>query len=125
MMAEPLIERLQPVNEGGDLPSRKRAARCLAKMGAAAEGPVLVNRAAALRSQQGAVAAGVRLHGGFSRSPRSLRRIERLRPGHERSFSSQAKAAASGAKLAIAGQGDALGFGIDGRQFGLVFGCQR
>ena len=91
-------------------------------MGAAAEGAVRIDGAAAIAAQQRAGAVGMRFQSLAPTGTDAPGRIKRFALCQQRGVAGEAKMAATGAHFALAGKGTSLQFGIDGLDLGAMVG---
>lgn len=99
---EPLIERLQALNEVGHLAPRQQAAGRRAEVGATAEGPELIDRAALVGAERRAGAVRVRLELLATGGAHALGGEQGLSPGQYGGPTGQAEVAAAGKRPTIA-----------------------
>ena len=118
-MAQLFIESLESVNEIDDSFSRVGASGLGTEMGAAPEGTVGINRATAIRAEQGAGSGRVWLQACASRCPDTFGCVKSLSMGHQWHPARLAKMAATRPQGACTLDRPSLDLCIDGLQFRL------
>lgn len=118
---ELFIEGFETMDQVGEVFARVHAAGGFAEVGAAAKRTMRIDSAAAISAQQRAGTVWMRLKLGATAGADAFRQIQSLAEGEERGFAGEAEMAAAAAELAVAGQGTALDFGVDG----LDLRCKR
>jgi hypothetical protein len=111
--AEFFVEGFEAVNEIGQVFSRVHASGGFTKVGAAAEGAMRINGAAAIAAEQWAGPIGVSFELSAATGADAFGEVQSLTEGEKRRFAGEAKMAAATAELAITREGAALDLGID------------
>ncbi len=102
------------MDQVGEVFARVHAAGGFAEVGAAAKRTMCIDGAAAISAQQRAGTVWMRLQLGATTGTNAFGKVQSLPEGEERRLAGQSEVAAAAPELAVAGQGTALDFGVDG-----------